>query len=143
MSVYPTTHLPLVPYLYYENPGAAIKWLTEAFGMTERFRLTMSNGAIAHAEVEIGGGVLIVGSVGLRNRDRPATVRSSVYVFVDDVDAHCERARQAGAEIIESPNNQPFGDRIYLTKDNEGHEWYFAQHVRDVSIEELSQALSR
>ena len=143
MSVYPTTHLPLVPYLYYENPGAAIMWLSEAFGITERFRLTMRNGAIAHAEVEIGGGVVIIGNVGVRNRDRPSTVRSSVYVFVEDVDAHCERARQAGAEIVELPNDQPFGDRIYLAKDSEGHEWYFAQHTRDVSIEELSQVLSR
>ena len=87
--------------------------------------------------------MVIVGNVGLRNRDRPVTVRSSVYVFVDDVDAHCERARLAGAEIIESPKDQPFGDRTYLTKDSEGHEWYFAQHVRDVSVEELSQALGR
>jgi uncharacterized glyoxalase superfamily protein PhnB len=143
MSVYPTTHLPLVPYLYYENPGAAIEWLCQAFGLAERFRLTMPNGAVAHAEVEIGGGTVIVGNVGLRNRDRPSTVRSSIYVFVEDVDAHCERARKAGAEIIEPPKDQPFGDRIYLAKDNEGHEWYFAQHLRDVSIEELSQRLSR
>lgn len=143
MSIYPTSHLPLVPYLYYENPGAAIRWLCDVFGCTERFRLTTRSGAVAHAEVEIGGGVVIVGNVGIRNRDRPSTVRSSVYVFVADVDAHCERARQAGAEIVEPPRDQPFGDRIYLAKDSEGHEWYFAQHVRDVSIEELSQILSR
>jgi hypothetical protein len=49
-----------------------------------------------------------------------------VLVFVEDVDAHCERARAAGAEIIESPKDQPFGDRIYLAKDCDGHEWNFA-----------------
>jgi uncharacterized glyoxalase superfamily protein PhnB len=143
MSIRPTTHLPLVPFLYYENPAAAIQWLCNAFGFTQRFRLTMPNGAIAHAEVEIGGGVVIIGNVGTRNHERPSTVRSSVYVFVENVDLHCEAARHAGAEIVESPKDQPFGDRTYLAKDNEGHEWYFAQHVRDVSVEELSRLLRR
>lgn len=142
MSIYPTTHLPLVPYLFYEDPAAAIDWLAKAFGTTERFRLTMRNGAIAHAEVEIGGGVVMIGNVGVRNRVRPSTVRSSIYVFVENADVHCEKAKQAGAEIIEAPSDRPFGDRVYLAKDNEGHEWYFAQHLRDVSVEELARVLS-
>ena len=104
MSVYPTTHLPLVPYLYYENPGAAIMWLSEAFG--------------------------IVGST---------TARAGAHVFVEDADAHRASARQAGAEIMEPPKDQAFGDRIYRARDSEGHEWHFAQHIRDVSIEGLSQ----
>ena len=78
---------------------------------------------------------------GQRNRDRPSTVRSSVYVFVDDLDAHYQRALTRGAEIVEPPAEQPFGDRIYLAKDPEGHEWYFAQHIHDVSIEDLAARL--
>ncbi|HEX7165384.1 MAG TPA: VOC family protein, partial [Acidimicrobiales bacterium] len=61
----------------------------------------------------------------------------------DDVDAHCDAARRAGAEIVEEPADQPFGDRIYLARDPEGHEWYFAQHLRDVAIDELTDLLAR
>ena len=75
---------------------------------------------------------------------QPTTDRRVLpYVFVDDVDAHWEKARSAGAEIIAPPTDQPFGDRIYTVLDLEGHEWYFAKHVRDVTIEELTQMLSR
>lgn len=142
MSTQPTTHLKILPYLFYENPRAALQWLSEAFGLSERLRLELPNGAIAHAEVEIGGGVVMIGNVGLRNRERPATVRSSVYVFVDDLDVHHQRAMRAGAAIVEPPADLPFGDRVYLAKDLEGHEWYFAQHIRDVSIEDLAARLS-
>ncbi len=136
-----TTHLKLLPFLFYEDPAGAIAWLSNAFGFTERFRLSMPNGLVAHAELELGDGVVMIANVGRRNLDRPKTVRSSVYVFVDDVDAHHQRARAAGAEIVEEPADQPFGDRIYLAKDLEGHEWYFAQHVRDVSVEELTRLM--
>jgi uncharacterized glyoxalase superfamily protein PhnB len=64
-----------------------------------------------------------------------------VYVYVDDVDAHCETAKAAGAEILEPPADQPFGDRIYLARDLEGHEWYFAQHLRDVDVEDLARRM--
>ena len=127
------------PYLFYEDVGRAIAWLVEAFGFTERMRLTLPGhgGAVAHAEIGLADGVIMIGNVGPRNAARPSTVRSSVYVFVDDVDQHHTRARRAGAEVIEEPADQPFGDRIYLVKDLEGHEWYFAQHLRDVTLEEL------
>ena len=135
----PTTDRKLLPYLFFDDPAAAIPWLCDAFGFEERFRLTLPGGEVAHAEVCIDDGVVMIGNVGPRNAERPKTNRSSVYVFVDDVDAHCERARDNGAEIIQPPADQPFGDRIYLALDLEGHEWYFAQHLRDVSIESFTR----
>lgn len=66
----------------------------------ERLRLTAPSGAVAHAEFELGGGVVMIGNAGVRNAARPGTVRSSVYVFVPDVDAHCQRARAAGAADV-------------------------------------------
>jgi uncharacterized glyoxalase superfamily protein PhnB len=134
-------HLPIAPYLFYENVAGALEWLTRVFGFRERFRLTTPSGSVAHAELELGGGIVMIGNVGIRNAARPSTVRSSVYIYVADVDAHCERARAAGAAIVEPPAEQPFGDRLYLAKDLEGHEWYFAQRVREVSVEEIAQAL--
>jgi uncharacterized glyoxalase superfamily protein PhnB len=83
----------------------------------------------------------MIGNVGPRNRVRPTTVRAALYVFVDDVDAHYRQARAADAEIIDEPAEAPFGDRTYLARDLEGHEWYFAQHVRDVDIEALQRRL--
>jgi uncharacterized glyoxalase superfamily protein PhnB len=60
------------------------------------------------------------------------------YLFYENVgDAHFEHARSCGADIIDEPADQPFGDRIYLVRDPEGHEWYIAQHLRDVSLDEL------
>jgi uncharacterized glyoxalase superfamily protein PhnB len=53
---------------------------------------------------------------------------SSQYVYVDDVDGHCARAKNAGAKIIAEPKDQPYGDRTYGAEDLEGQQWYFAQH---------------
>jgi uncharacterized glyoxalase superfamily protein PhnB len=132
----------VVPFLYYDDVAAAIDWLTATFGCVERFRLQGPNGIVQHAEIGFGeDGVVMVGNVGPRNAGPvPPTVRSGVYVFVDDVDAHCSSARAASAEIVFGPVEMPFGDRLYLALDHEGHEWYFAQHMRDVSLAELSGA---
>jgi PhnB protein len=65
-----------------------------------------------------------------------------VYVYVDDVDAHFERAKSSGAEIIRDVEDQFYGDRSYGAKDPEGHEWFFATRVRDVSPEEMKAAMA-
>lgn len=132
-------HASAVPYLYFEDVGGAIEWITRAFGFAERLRLQLPNGFVAHAELELGGAVVMLGGLGPKNAGPPPErVRSGVYIFVDDVDAHHDTARAAGAEILEEPEDQPFGDRIYLARDPEGHEWYFAQHLRDVNVDELA-----
>jgi uncharacterized glyoxalase superfamily protein PhnB len=63
-----------------------------------------------------------------------------LHVYVDGVDAHYERARKAGAKIVAEPKDQFYGDRRYGAEDPEGHCWYFAEHVRDVSAEEMKKA---
>jgi uncharacterized glyoxalase superfamily protein PhnB len=59
------------------------------------------------------------------------------FVYVDDVDKHFAQAKEAGAKILQEPKDQFCGDRTYGTEDPEGHQWYFAQHVRDVTPEEM------
>ena len=73
-------------------------------------------------------GVVMMGTPGpdFRNPKNLGQITSSLYIYVDDVDAHCARAREAGAEIIEEPGDQPYGDRRYGACDPEGHHWYFA-----------------
>jgi uncharacterized glyoxalase superfamily protein PhnB len=119
------------PYLLYEDGEAAIDFLTRAFGFREVDRAIGGAGGL-HAELEVapGGGRVYLGqpSGGYRN---PATVgrTSLVHVLVDDVDAHFDRARSAGATIIEALNELPFGHRRYGCADPQGHEWYFAQPI--------------
>jgi uncharacterized glyoxalase superfamily protein PhnB len=116
------------PYLLYEDAGAAIEWLTRAFGMTERLRMTTDDGAVNHAEMRLDDGVVLLGHPGpeYRNPNSTGNVHMSVRVYVDDVDAHYARAFDAGARIIEEPADQPYGERAYGALDLEGHHWYFA-----------------
>jgi PhnB protein len=121
----------VTPYLLYEDGAAAIAFLTRAFGFREVDRATGGAGGL-HAELEVaaGGGRIYLGQppAGFHN---PAKVgrTSHVYVLVDDVDAHYQRARAAGAAIIEELTDLPFGHRRYGCADPQGHEWYFAQPI--------------
>ena len=126
------------PYLLYEDVGAALEWLSRAFGFRERLRFQGEDGAVTHAEMELDGGEVMLGWPGpdYRNPRRLGQTTQLVHVYVEDVDAHFERAREVGAEIVSEPQDQEYGDRRYDVKDPEGHLWSFAQHVRDVTPEE-------
>jgi uncharacterized glyoxalase superfamily protein PhnB len=117
----------VTPYLLYEDAEAALDWLARAFAFREVHRTVGGAGGL-HAEMDVWDGSLIyLGSPpgGFRG---PGAVgnTSSVYVLVDDVDSHHERARAAGAEIVEEPTDTPFGHRRYGCRDPQGHEWFFA-----------------
>lgn len=124
----------IAPYLLYEDASAALEWLSRAFGFRERLRFADESGTITHAEMELNGGAIMLGHSGpdYRSPRRLGKVTQLVHVYVDDVDAHFERARDAGAEIVSEPKDQAYGDRRYDAKDPEGHLWSFAQRVRDV-----------
>jgi PhnB protein len=114
-------------------------WLTRAFGFRERLRFTEEDGTVTHAEMEVGaGGVIMLGHPGpdYRNPERLGAATVYVHVAVDDVDAHCEQARDGGARIVRETANEAYGDRRYDAADPEGHLWSFGQHIRDVAPEE-------
>jgi PhnB protein len=127
------------PYLFYEDVAASLDWLGKAFGFVERMRMPGPGGDIAHAEMELNGGVVMMGcpSSDYENPARHGHAHQLIHVYVDDVDAHCERARSAGARIVAEPEDKPYGDRSYTAADPEGHQWSFAEHIRDVSLEEM------
>ncbi|MCG8588531.1 MAG: VOC family protein [Proteobacteria bacterium] len=127
------------PYLYYKDVAGALDWLARAFGLRERSRISAPDGAILHAEMEYADGVIMLGCPGpdYRNPKGLGETTQSLYVYVDEVDKHFQRAKEAGAEILEEPEDQFYGDRRYGATDPEGHQWYFAQHVRDVAPEDL------
>jgi PhnB protein len=129
----------ITAYLYYQDVAAALAWLARAFGFHERMRLPGPQGSIAHAEMELADGVIMLGcpSPEYRNPKRLGQATQSLYVYVEDVDKHFRHAREAGAKILEEPADQFYGDRRYGVEDPEGHLWYFAQRVRDVAPEDM------
>lgn len=140
----PPENMPrITPYLHYENVAGALDWLSKAFGFTERLRMPGPGGKITHAEVELEDGVVMMGMPNEQYESpnkRGGQPTSSLYIYLDDVDAHFERAKGAGAKILREPTDEFYGDRVYGAEDPEGHHWYFAKHVRDISVEEMMQA---
>ena len=123
----------------YEDVDATLDWLITAFGFTEQVRMKGPDGKANHAEVSLGDGVVMMGHPGpdYRNPKRVGGATQLVYVYVDDVDKHFAGAKAAGAHILSEPADQFYGDRTYAAEDPEGHNWSFAQHVRDVAPEDM------
>jgi PhnB protein len=117
------------PYLAYADAPAAIGFLCRAFGFEERSRHPMPDGRVGHAELSLEGGVLMLASVfremGFASPRELDGVHAQVYWVVEDVDAHFERARAAGATIAAEPVEE-HGSRLYRALDPEGHRWMFA-----------------
>jgi PhnB protein len=134
----------ITPYLFYEDVDAAIGFLARAFGFEEVLRFTGEEGYVNHAEMRLGGDSIMLGTPGddFRNPKRLGQATIGIHVYVDDVDAHYERAKAAGAEIVLEPTDQEYGDRRYDATDLEGHRWYFAQQVRQVAPEEWGAQVS-
>jgi PhnB protein len=116
------------PYLLYSNVDAMLEWLTRAFGLTERMRMTGPDGKTVHAEMEFGDGLVLMGCPGPEYRNPKTLGAATVLLFVnvDDVEAHYPRAKAAGAEIVSELEDKPYG-RTYAAKDPEGHQWHFAK----------------
>ena len=129
----------ITPYLLYEDVAGALNWLAKAFGFREYgTRVSGPDGQVTHAAMELEGSIIMLGWPGpeYQNPQRLGQVTQSLYVRVEDVDKHFERARAAGAMILQEPEEMFYGDRRYGAVDPEGHHWYFAQEVREVSAEE-------
>ena len=140
MPANPPSNMPrITPYLYYEDVAGALAWLGKAFGFRERMRMPGPDGKIMHAEMEMADGVVMMGYPGpeYRNPKKLGAATQNIYVYVDDVDQHYKRARDAGARILAEVKDQFYGDRSYGAEDLEGHHWYFATHVRDVAPEDM------
>jgi PhnB protein len=124
----------VTPYLLYEDCAGMLDWLTRAFGFTEKLRFAGDDGNVTHAEMAVGDGTIFMGDPGedYRSPKSSGGWPAQVQVYVDDVDAHYERAKAAGAEIRRELEDTPYGDRRYDVYDPEGQLWSFSTHVRDV-----------
>jgi len=126
----------IVPYLYYQDAGAAIAFMENAFGFEIEFAFrSPDDGRVLTAKVRTGTGVILVGPgmapFGTRAVPDPEFVSTMIYVYVDDVDAHYARAKEAGARIWAEPHVHFGGNRQYTASDPGGHRWTFAQPVEE------------
>jgi PhnB protein len=137
MGEYP----PVIPMIAYENGPAAMDWLARAFGFTERTRMTEPDGRLSHGEMEAGDGMIMMATPSphyhgpKRHRDESEAARrwsevpyiiDGVLVYVENVDAHFQRARAAGATILSEVESSVNGKR-YRAEDLEGHRWMFVE----------------
>jgi uncharacterized glyoxalase superfamily protein PhnB len=135
----------IAPGIYYRDASRMIDWLCTAFGFELRLKVEGDDGRIEHSELVYGDGLIMVGRELSGDEQRFDTTRLSpasagcntqnLMVYVDDVDAHCEVARAAGAKIVAEPELHDYGDdywadRSYGAIDPEGHLWWFTQRIR-------------
>jgi uncharacterized glyoxalase superfamily protein PhnB len=133
--------------LCYVDPRAAFRFLEEAFGFEPLFIILDENDQIAHSEMTYGDSVVMVGSEWSENHASPKNTggknTQTVHVQLEageDIDAHCEHARKAGAEIIAECDTQFYGDRTYRARDPEGHIWTFGVTVEAKTADEWDAA---
>ncbi|HEY8003413.1 MAG TPA: VOC family protein [Phenylobacterium sp.] len=135
----------LMSALCYQDPRAAIGWLERAFGFELFMLIEDGQGGLVHSEMRFGDAVVMVGAEWSDDHKSPKSIggknTQTVHIQIEtDVDAHCERARTAGAEILMAPEDQFYGARSYRCRDLEGHIWTVAQTVREVSREQAEAA---
>lgn len=135
----------LTSAVVYKDPMAALKWLQEAFGFEVAMLITDQDGKLAHSEMSFDNGLVMIGNEWTENHRSPSGIgglnTQTVHVQLEsDIDAHCERARKAGAEILMEPENQFYGDRTYRARDPEGHIWTFGQTVETIAPEVWEKA---
>jgi uncharacterized glyoxalase superfamily protein PhnB len=121
-----------IPCLRYRDTPAAIDWLCEAFGFECQVAVPGIDGTIAHAQLTLNGGMIMLGSVSDEGEygrllAQPDEIggreTQTVYLQVDDADRVCESVRNAGGRILQEPKDTEFGSRGFMCRDPEGHVW--------------------
>jgi PhnB protein len=139
----PETYPRVSPHLSVVGGAEAIDFYTRVFGASERMRMPMPDGKIAHAELQLGDSVIMIGDEMPGGTDpSPKTLGGSpvaLFVYVEDVDDVYRRAVDAGANSVQGPENHFYGDRVAVLDDPFGHRWNIATHVEDVPPDEMER----
>lgn len=117
----------VIPVLAYPDANQAAAWLCDAFGFSVRLRI-----GDHRVQLNVGEGAVIVRELRVNEADAMLGIGHSVTVRVEDVDRHCDRARNHGARITQDPETHPYGERQYNAEDLAGHSWTFSQSVADL-----------
>jgi len=131
------------PSLTIDGAAEAIEFYKRAFGATERMRMSMPDGKIAHAELDIGDSVLMLNDAlpqtSLKSPKQLGGSTVSVFLYVDDVDSVVQDAIDAGATVTMPVEDQFWGDRFGSVSDPFGHHWAIATHTEDLTPEEIAE----
>ena len=118
----------LFPVLIYDDAQRAIDFLERAFGF-ERHEVHAENGTVGHAELRLGSEFVMLSSAGAGDEAfSQGAGRASLYLAVDDPDAHHARATGAGAELVRDLKDEDYGSRGYTARDPEGNLWSFGTY---------------
>jgi len=135
----------LTPHLICAGAADAIKFYAQAFGAVEQVRLPGPDGKLMHASVKIGDSILmLVDEMAGCAMIGPRSLKGSpvvIHLYVPDVDATVERAVAAGARLTMPPADMFWGDRYAQLEDPFGHRWSVATHQRDVTHEQMQEAV--
>jgi PhnB protein len=135
------------PHLVCAGAADAIEFYKKAFGAEEMARLAGPDGRLMHGCIRIEGGtVMLVDEYKEWGMQSPLTLGGTpvtVHLYVPDVDAFVARAVEAGATVTMPVQDMFWGDRYGVVKDPFGHSWSAATHLRDVSHEEIREAMKK
>ena len=123
----------MFPFARYEHGEAAIDWLCEAFGFERRAVHEGEDGTVLHAELSYGASVFMLDSkrdtgLDLKTARELGGVTGGVYVHVEEIDGHYQRARAAGAEVVRELADTDYGSREYVARDPGGNLWGFGTY---------------
>ncbi len=131
------SHLAAIYFgLRYRDAVKMVDWLVEAFGFEKHAVFLSEDGSkVVHAELRLGEGIIMFGSGEgtdfaklVKTPSELGGTSASPYIATDDIDARCERARKAGAEIVLGPTDTSYGSRDFICRDPEGHVWCFGTY---------------
>jgi PhnB protein len=139
----PENYPAVTPYLSVKGAADAIEFYRKAFGATERMRIDAPGGKVGHAELTIGNALIMLADE-YPDMDflSPESLGGSpvvIHLYVEDVDAFCNRAVSAGAKLTRAVRDEFYGDRTGQLRDPYGHSWSIATHKEDVSLEEIKK----
>jgi uncharacterized glyoxalase superfamily protein PhnB len=119
----------IIPSFRYDDARGAIAFLKDAFGFEEHAVHPDDQGVVRHAELKLGDAYIMLGQARPDDGARVPSGPSTVYVVLDDPDAHHARAAAAGAEIVQEPIDQEYGSREYAARDPAGNVWWFGTYA--------------
>ena len=144
----PEGYSTVIPYISVKGGNDAIAFYKKAFGAEELVRMPMPGGLVGHAELKIGGSILMLAD----EMNHPDAISKSpqalggvtggLCLYVTDCDALFNRAIEAGAKVRRPLTNQFYGDRSGTVEDPFGHVWTISTHVEDVPPEEMKKRMA-
>ncbi len=133
----------IIPYLNIKGANEAVEFYKSAFGAHEVGRISMADGSLAHCELRIGNGRIMIAEENQQwGNKSPMTLGGSpvaLCLYVDDVDSVYKRAIEEGATGDMGVKDEFYGDRAGTITDPFGHKWSIMTHIEDVSFDEMQK----